>query len=56
MRRFVTIARWVAMAMEAYAKQLGHPEDVVEEWWTAGILHDLDWEKYPEEHPKQSRQ
>jgi putative nucleotidyltransferase with HDIG domain len=41
----------VAQAMEAYARELGKSADEVEEWWTAGLLHDLDWEKYPEEHP-----
>lgn len=41
----------VAEAMEAYAKQLG--EDV-ELWYQTGLLHDLDWEKYPNEHPNQA--
>lgn len=44
----------VAKAMEAYARQLELPESEVEEWWTAGILHDLDWEKYPDEHPNKA--
>ena len=43
--------RMVAKAMEAYAKHLGQPDDVINDWWTAGLLHDLDWEKFPEEHP-----
>jgi len=41
----------VAQAMEAYAISLGKTEDEIEEWWQAGLLHDLDWEKYPDEHP-----
>ncbi len=41
----------VAKATEAYAKELGKPQKDIEQWWTAGLLHDLDWEKYPEEHP-----
>jgi predicted hydrolase (HD superfamily) len=41
----------VAIAMEAYAKNLGKPERETDEWWTAGLLHDLDWEKFPDEHP-----
>lgn len=43
--------RMVAKAMEAYAEHLGKDEDEINEWWTAGLLHDLDWEKYPVEHP-----
>jgi len=44
----------VAKSMEAYAKYLGKETKVIEEWWTAGLLHDLDWEKYPDEHPKEA--
>ena len=38
----------VGMVMEAYAKKLG--EDP-EEWYITGILHDADYEKYPDKHP-----
>lgn len=41
-------ARTVELVMEAYAKKLG--EDP-EEWAVTGMLHDADYEKYPEEHP-----
>lgn len=41
----------VADAMEGYAIELGLPDEEKENWWTSGLLHDLDWEKYPEEHP-----
>ncbi len=43
--------RMVAAAMEAYAHELDKFQEEIEAWWTAGLLHDLDWEKYPEEHP-----
>jgi len=43
--------RMVAAAMEAYARKLNKDENEIEQWWTAGLLHDLDWEKYPDEHP-----
>lgn len=38
--------------MEGYAHKLGKNPEVTEEWWTAGLLHDLDWEQYPDTHPK----
>ena len=41
----------VAAAMEAYAKELGEDEDL---WYQTGLLHDLDWEKYPDEHPNKA--
>lgn len=44
----------VAMAMEAYAKSLDKDDNEIDEWWTAGLLHDLDWEKYPDEHPNKA--
>ncbi len=46
--------KMVATAMQAYATKLGKVEDVIEEWWTAGLLHDLDWEMYPDEHPNKA--
>ena len=41
----------VAAAMEAYAKELGEDQEL---WFSAGLLHDLDWEKYPDQHPKKA--
>lgn len=43
--------RMVAGAMEAYAQKLGKNEAGIHNWWLAGLLHDLDWEKRPDEHP-----
>lgn len=43
--------RMVAQAMEAYALKLGKEEAETHKWWLAGLLHDLDWEKQPDEHP-----
>ncbi|MFO8029531.1 MAG: HD domain-containing protein [Cyclonatronaceae bacterium] len=43
--------RMVADAMEACARKLGKDEATVHNWWLAGLLHDLDWEKQPEAHP-----
>lgn len=44
----------VADAMEGYAQKLDKPANVREAWWTTGLLHDLDWEKFPNEHPKKA--
>lgn len=47
-------SRMVADAMEAYANKLSKPDNETEDWWTAGLLHDLDWEKFPDEHPNRA--
>ena len=41
----------VARAMEAYAQALGEDTEL---WYQAGLLHDLDWEMYPDEHPNRA--
>jgi putative nucleotidyltransferase with HDIG domain len=38
----------VESCMRFYAKMLGENEDL---WAAAGLLHDLDWEMYPDTHP-----
>jgi len=40
--------RTVELVMEAYAIKLGEDAD---EWANAGLLHDADYEVYPEKHP-----
>jgi predicted hydrolase (HD superfamily) len=44
----------VAKAMEGYAKSMNLSNEEVDEWWTAGLLHDLDWEMFPDEHPNKA--
>jgi predicted hydrolase (HD superfamily) len=41
-------ARTIELVMEAYAEKLGEDK---EEWAVAGLLHDADYEAYPEKHP-----
>lgn len=41
-------AKSVALVMEAYAAQYDQPK---EEWYVAGLLHDADYDQWPEEHP-----
>jgi predicted hydrolase (HD superfamily) len=41
-------AETVAHVMEAYANKIGEDPD---EWYITGLLHDADYEKYPEQHP-----
>jgi predicted hydrolase (HD superfamily) len=43
--------RMVGMATKAYAHALGLDDAQVLEWQLAGLLHDLDWEAWPDEHP-----
>ena len=38
----------VGMVMEAYAKKFGEDS---EKWAVTGMLHDADYELYPDEHP-----
>lgn len=41
----------VAAVMKAWALEIeGLSEEEAHKWWLAGILHDADWEKYPNDH------
>lgn len=41
--------RTIELVMEAYAEKLGESK---EEWALAGLLHDADYEPFPEKHPQ----
>ena len=45
-------ARAVELVMRAAAIEYGAGEEDVEAWGVAGMLHDADYEKWPEEHPR----
>ena len=44
-------ALMVATALEGYANHLGHDPHL---WYVTGLLHDIDFEQHPEEHPRPS--
>lgn len=44
-------ARAVELVMRAAATRYGDPADV-EAWGLAGMLHDADYEQWPDEHPR----
>lgn len=48
-----THAVMVATALEGYAVHLNEPVNL---WFVTGLLHDLDFEKHPAEHPGPSLQ
>ena len=41
--------RTIELVMEAYAEKLGEDK---EEWAIAGMLHDADYEAFPDKHPQ----
>jgi len=44
-------ARMVGTAMEGYGEKFGEDADL---WYLTGLLHDIDFEKHPAEHPGES--
>ncbi|MFN1833837.1 HD domain-containing protein [Balneola sp. MJW-20] len=44
----------VAKAMQSYAETLNKDHKEIDSWWLAGLLHDLDWEMFPDEHPNKA--
>jgi len=47
-------ARAVEVVMRGAAHRYGEGEADVETWGIAGILHDADYEQWPEEHPRRT--
>jgi putative nucleotidyltransferase with HDIG domain len=46
-------AKMVATAMEGYAKKFNEDPEL---WYLTGYLHDIDFEKHPGTHPRESLQ
>jgi predicted hydrolase (HD superfamily) len=44
-------ARAVEVVMRSAARRYGGGDEDEEEWGIAGLLHDADYERWPEEHP-----
>lgn len=44
-------AKMVATALEGYSVQFGGDPNL---WYLTGLLHDIDFEKFPETHPAES--
>lgn len=42
----------VACLMQGYAKSKGYDELDVKKWYLAGLLHDADWDQWPDQHCK----
>ncbi len=47
-------ARAVELVMRQAAHQYGDGEKDIEQWGIAGMLHDADYEQWPEDHPHRS--
>lgn len=40
----------VGYLMGAFAKSKGYSEEVSHKWYLAGLLHDADWDQWPDQH------
>lgn len=45
-------ARMVEITMRAASHRYGNGEANIEQWGIAGLLHDADYDQFPEEHPR----
>ena len=40
----------VGFLMKKYAESKGYSEEVQHKWYLAGLLHDADWDQWPDQH------
>ena len=40
----------VGHLMKAYAASRGYPDEICHQWYLAGLLHDADWDQWPDQH------
>ena len=40
----------VAHLMKAYASEKGYSKETQHQWYLAGLLHDADWDQWPDQH------
>lgn len=40
----------VGHLMKAFAVSIGHDELTIQKWYQAGLLHDADWDQWPDQH------
>jgi predicted hydrolase (HD superfamily) len=50
--KLIVHMRQVAHLMKSFAKEKGYDESTQHRWFLAGLLHDADWDQWPELHCK----
>lgn len=50
--KLIVHMRQVAHLMKSYAKERGYDESTQYRWFLAGLLHDADWDQWPDLHCK----
>ncbi|RIW13660.1 hydrolase [Algoriphagus lacus] len=40
----------VGHLMKAFAISKGYSEEIIDKWYLAGLLHDADWDQWPDQH------
>ena len=48
--KLVVHMKQVASLMRSYAAEKGYDEETQHKWYLAGLLHDADWDQWPDQH------